>query len=285
MPHASPAVHHGPGNGAAMCLSATMDADPLTEVITVTLDGLLTAASVPAVRNLLLTCLAGSPDTVIVDLTKLRVDNRCQLAVFPTAARASGAPGGTLLLYGACAAVAAMMTNGVLDDVPVYATRELALAAVAATHPPAGHRVQLRLAPVVSAAGFARHVIDAACRSWRLGHLSAPATLVISELVSNAVKHAGTNLCVDAAYQGGFLRLSVRDGSRCPPVSPQSKLRAVAPLSESGRGLFLVDVYATAWGSDPVGDGKSVWATLRATPATDAPGGRVGSASGQSLVR
>jgi len=262
-----------------------MNADPVTDVITMKLDGLLTAASVPTVRSLLLTCLAGSPDTVGVDLTRLRVDHRCQLAVFPAAARASGAPAGTLLLYGACAGVAALMTDGVLGDVPVYATRELALAAVAAAHPPVGHRVQLRLAPVVSAAGFARHVIDAACRSWRLGHLSAPATLVISELVSNAVQHAGTNLCVDAAYQGGYLRLSVRDGSRCPPVPPPSKLRAVTPLSESGRGLFLVNVYATEWGSAPVGDGKSVWATLRATPATDVKGGSVGSASGQSLVR
>jgi hypothetical protein len=31
-------------------------------------------------------------------------------------------------------------------------------------------------------------------------------------------------------------------------------------------GLYLIDVYTTAWGTTPTQDGKTVWATLRATP-------------------
>ena len=152
-----------------------------------------------------------------------------------------------------------------LGDVPVYATRERALAAVAAVRSAASRQVELRLAATVEAARIARHLVDAACRSWRLDHLCAPATLIISELVSNAVRHAGTDLRVTAAYQGDHLRLSVHDGSWRPPVPPADP-RDRVPLPEGGRGLFLIDVYASGWGSTPTSDGKTVWATLRTTP-------------------
>ena len=97
-----------------------------------------------------------------------------------------------------------------------------------------------------------------------MAHLAGPATVVISELVSNAVEHAGTDLVVTVALRGRYLHLSVHDDSRQPPV-PTAEGKGGPLVPVRGRGLHLVAGYATAWGSAPVGGGKTVWATLRAT--------------------
>ena len=96
-----------------------------------------------------------------------------------------------------------------------------------------------------------------------MAHLTGPATVVISELVSNAVEHAGTDLDVKVTLRGRYLHLSVHDGSPLPPV-PVAVIENGPLVAVRGRGLHLVAGYATAWGSTPVSGGKTVWATLRA---------------------
>jgi anti-sigma regulatory factor (Ser/Thr protein kinase) len=83
------------------------------------------------------------------------------------------------------------------------------------------------------------------------------ARLVVSELASNAVLHAGTPFAVSMRYTGSAVRISVRDGSSTRPV-----LRNGGPASLSGRGLHLVAAMAGAWGVDSDPDGKTVWAEL-----------------------
>ena len=85
----------------------------------------------------------------------------------------------------------------------------------------------------------------------------ADARLVVSELASNAVLHAGTPFAVSLRYTGSAVRISVRDGSRTHPV-----LRNGGPASLSGRGLHLVAAMAETWGVDAGPDGKTVWAEL-----------------------
>jgi anti-anti-sigma factor len=233
-------------------------------VVMVSLSGELTLVSVPTVRNVLLKCLARAPEAVLVDLTDLRVPTRSLLAVFPTAARHETAAAVALVLCGASPALRAMMTGGILRDIPVYDTREQALDAVAAAQVSAVRRVDLRLPPTAQAPARAREMIDAACRSWQIDHLREPATVVISELVSNAVRHAGTDITVTASMRGNYLHVSVRDGNRRAPVAEVDHEHLA--LADRRYGLYLVDVYTTAWGSTPTPDGKTVWATLRATP-------------------
>jgi anti-sigma regulatory factor (Ser/Thr protein kinase) len=82
------------------------------------------------------------------------------------------------------------------------------------------------------------------------------AELLTSELVSNAILHAGTtfDVCVDIVDDDDAVVISVVDHSPILPVLRQPDLEA-----PGGRGIFLVDRLSAAWGVDPVDHGKRVW--------------------------
>ncbi|MFP5345589.1 MAG: ATP-binding protein [Actinomycetes bacterium] len=119
-------------------------------------------------------------------------------------------------------------------------------------------RVSLRLEPQARAAREARHLVSRTCLDWRLAAAIPPACLIVNELVTNAVVHAGTSLEVTLARIDSWLRLAVRDGSATPP-SPQPS----SDYRRAGRGLLIVDRLAYAWGHVPSADGgKILWAVL-----------------------
>jgi serine/threonine-protein kinase RsbW len=109
---------------------------------------------------------------------------------------------------------------------------------------------------------LARHHLRAALAEWGMGELTAPAELVLSELVTNAVKHARSCDTIGTRYvpqPDGGLRLEVADGDRerlpCP--------RAPSVDSLSGRGLHMVEGLAGGrWGVEQHPDGKTVWVVL-----------------------
>jgi hypothetical protein len=90
------------------------------------------------------------------------------------------------------------------------------------------------------------------------------ALIVLSELVTNAVRHcAGSTIDLDLEVAGEVLRIAVTQHSSLP--LPPGPLAASTPAwtGESGRGLHLVDRLATRWGSDPQPDGGlRVWADV-----------------------
>ena len=94
--------------------------------------------------------------------------------------------------------------------------------------------------------------------------LRTPAELIVSELVTNGVTHAGTDVELDVALRNEFLHIRVRDESTVQPV-PRMAYPG-APPAIGGRGLYLVGLYSTAWGYVVGATGKVVWATLRARP-------------------
>ena len=87
------------------------------------------------------------------------------------------------------------------------------------------------------------------------------ATLIVSELVTNAVRHAGTGLRVAVTRVAeGRVRIGVTD--RAPSV--QVQVRISPEDDEGGRGLFLVEHLSAGWGSVSDGTGKTVWFELSA---------------------
>lgn len=93
---------------------------------------------------------------------------------------------------------------------------------------------------------------------WGLPHLKGIAELIVSELVTNAVRHAGSDLEVTVALSDQYLHLFVRDRDlRIPRI-----FTADSPDPDHSRGMKLVDGLASAWGTTLRPYGKSVWATL-----------------------
>ncbi|MEU4619565.1 ATP-binding protein [Actinoplanes sp. NPDC023801] len=110
-------------------------------------------------------------------------------------------------------------------------------------------------------------MITQACLQWQLPSLLASAALVASELVTNAVRHAGTMIDLHVVRGRQHLIIQVIDGSPHRPMMPDP-LTVMRSLTSPGfsRGLILVDATADRWGCWPVRDGKMTWAALRSAP-------------------
>jgi anti-sigma regulatory factor (Ser/Thr protein kinase) len=92
---------------------------------------------------------------------------------------------------------------------------------------------------------------------------SHDASLVVSELVTNAVLHAGTVVTVTVeCLDEGRVRIGVSDGSSAVPV-----VRSSAPHEPGGRGLHLVDLLSDRWGVTLRPIGKQVWCEIAAGAA------------------
>jgi anti-sigma regulatory factor (Ser/Thr protein kinase) len=105
----------------------------------------------------------------------------------------------------------------------------------------------------------ARRFIDQVLWDWGYsGALAEDARLLISELATNAVRHAKSTFRVGARIERGHLRLSVRDESSVEP-----RMLEVAPEGPRGHGLRVVAALSEEWGFDSIPGGKEVWAKLR----------------------
>lgn len=83
------------------------------------------------------------------------------------------------------------------------------------------------------------------------------AALLVSELATNAVKHARSAFSVSVRLGGGPVRVSVRDFGEGEPTE-----RRPAPDQTSGRGLMIVGALADQWGVEDHARGKTVWFEL-----------------------
>ena len=118
--------------------------------------------------------------------------------------------------------------------------------------------VHVTLPPDLAATVTARQVVEGVCRAWHIEHVLETAQLVITELVSNVVRHARTAMEVSLEVSPGALRLAVRDGE---PRAPQPGA-AGDSMAETGRGLLVIQALTTGWGATPTEHGKVVWAVL-----------------------
>jgi anti-sigma regulatory factor (Ser/Thr protein kinase) len=87
--------------------------------------------------------------------------------------------------------------------------------------------------------------------------VGAIAELLISELVSNVVRHVGLPMTVRVTRSGSVMRVEVDDESHDVPVCTHPDGE-----TQQGRGLLLVDALATDWGCIARDTGKTVWFAL-----------------------
>ena len=113
------------------------------------------------------------------------------------------------------------------------------------------------LPPRAASAAQARELVTSQCLAWGMSSLSDDAALVVTELVANAVRHAGTDIEVSCAHLEHGVRLEVRDGST-RPLRPRPALSS----DEGGRGLLLVDALSNRYGVEGEPEGKRVWVEL-----------------------
>jgi anti-sigma regulatory factor (Ser/Thr protein kinase) len=110
--------------------------------------------------------------------------------------------------------------------------------------------------PAAQWVGRLRRISAAKLRARGLGALLDDAKLLVSELVTNALRYGqGGEIEFRLVITRHGLLLAVDDGSEKRP-----RLSDVATDSETGRGLFLVDALADRWGVSA--DGTTTWCTL-----------------------
>ncbi|SDS16649.1 ATP-binding protein [Actinoplanes derwentensis] len=226
---------------------------PVT-VLTVsgTLDRMTEGALGAAVRR----SLAGQPDRVLLDFTRLRLGD-------PAATAVLGAefPAVPIVVFGADAETrAALAADPRCAEVRLSAGYRESLAE--AEKQRTGDVVRVRLRPVPEACRQVRGLVAQTCAAWQRSDSTATAALIATELVANVVRHARTTMDFTLRLRDGRVILAVRDHSRRMP-------RTLDPdvTDAGGRGLRLVDDLADAWGVLPVTDGKVVWSQLSTATA------------------
>jgi anti-sigma regulatory factor (Ser/Thr protein kinase)/anti-anti-sigma regulatory factor len=220
--------------------------------------GSLALADVAAMHVHLLKGLAEQPSALLVDLSELRVEEPLALAVFSAASRqANRWPGIPVLLCGARPEVRDLLSGPAYRRLPGFDSVGAARDHVSAETRLAPPVLSDELLPVSGAARRARDVATDACLRWDLADMIGPASLIVSELVSNVVDHVHTMMTLRLALRPRYLQIAVRDGSPVEPVRPGHA------GSGRGRGLMLIEATAHSWGWLPSADGKVVWASLR----------------------
>ncbi|MFE3323614.1 SpoIIE family protein phosphatase [Streptomyces sp. NPDC059176] len=105
-----------------------------------------------------------------------------------------------------------------------------------------------------SAVAGMRAAAVAKLAEWQLTDLSFGTELILSELLTNAIRYGSQPITVRLLHDQG-LTCEVADGSSTSP-----HLRYAATTDEGGRGLFLVAQMSERWGTRYTTDGKIIWA-------------------------
>ncbi|MFJ5272690.1 SpoIIE family protein phosphatase [Streptomyces sp. NPDC088358] len=115
-----------------------------------------------------------------------------------------------------------------------------------------------------AAVSYARSHIAEKLAAWGLTDAVPTTELIVSELVTNAIRHAQPPIQLRLIHHAGSLVCEVADGSSTSP-----HLRRARTFDENGRGLFIVAQLAERWGTRHSHYGKIIWAEH--THAPDQP--------------
>ena len=118
-------------------------------------------------------------------------------------------------------------------------------------------RARIDLPTTASSVPVARRLVAQLLQAWSAQNRHEESMLLLSELVTNVVRHVtpATTFTIELILSALKLRVAVVDASAAPPLLSQ---RGPA----GGHGMWLVNALSDRWGSDEQTSGKQVWFEL-----------------------
>lgn len=117
---------------------------------------------------------------------------------------------------------------------------------------------EIHLPGNASSARRARQFVDQVLHQWRRDGAIERMALIASELVTNAIRHAGTDITVELEAREASIYIEVVDRGHGRPVFLDPD-----PETPGGLGLPIVEALASSWGTRIRDGGKGVWAEVR----------------------
>jgi serine phosphatase RsbU (regulator of sigma subunit) len=143
------------------------------------------------------------------------------------------------------AALAGVYAHQQRDDIAILIARLSRI--------PADNHVRWPLPPELTSAAQARHLIRGPLERWKLDELVPTTELLVSELVTNAIRYAVGEVTLRLVLEGSLV-CEVLDNSAALP-----QLRHAGRDEECGRGLEVVSQLSARWGARRTPKGKIVW--------------------------
>ena len=118
-------------------------------------------------------------------------------------------------------------------------------------------RARIDLPTTSGSVPLARNLVGQLLAAWSADTRREESVLLLSELVTNVVRHVSptTTFTIELILSKLKLRVSVVDGSPTPPVIHDR-------TADGGHGIWLVNAIADRWGSGSDNGGKHVWFEL-----------------------
>lgn len=222
--------------------------------------GVLDSTSYLKLRDAVIKAALDEPRAVLVDVDALNVPASSAWSVFTSARwHVSTWPDVPIVLI--CSQPrrrAAIAHTGVTRYVPVHASVEAALNALAAQALIARRRVRVELPATLASLRTARDLVAEHLTAWSQDDLISVATVIVNVFVENVLQHTDSAPVVVLESVGETVSISVRDHSGTPAARHEDPVRGIERVS----GLAIVAAVSRAWGSTPTPSGKAVWAVV-----------------------
>ncbi|MGW6924848.1 ATP-binding protein [Streptomyces sp. NPDC054950] len=129
------------------------------------------------------------------------------------------------------------------------------------TTPSCESRFPAVTASIAAARQWVRECVEGFGGPLRQHRMIQTVELLVSELITNAIRHSTGPPLIQLTWNGRLLRIAVSDDSNRRPC-----MRATKNTEPGGFGLQLLERLSHRWGVTPRHPGKTVWAELSPTP-------------------
>jgi anti-anti-sigma factor len=225
-----------------------------------TVEGVLDSSTYRTVRDAVIKAAIDEPRAVLVDINGLRAASDSAWTVFTSARwHVSVWPDVPILLVCAEQAVRKAITHtGVTRYVPIHATRELALDAVASQALRVRRRARASLARNISSLEVARSVIAEWLTQWDICEVIPVAATLATVFVENVLDHTESAPVLIVESHQDIVTVAVEDNSSHLPGRHEDADLGADVVS----GLAIVAALCRVWGATPTSSGKTVWALI-----------------------